>query len=312
MFCGLPLFHVNGQLVTGLQIWLRGDHVVLATPEGYRGKNVIARFWDIVAHYRVNTFSGVPTIYSALLNVPLGGADISSLEYAVCGAAPMPAKLIEDFEAKTGVKIVEGYGLTEGGCVSAVNPPSGERRAGSIGLRIPYQQMISAVLDETGRFVRRADPNEIGSILINGPNVFRGYLDPGHNAGLWVEIDGEKWLNTGDLGRQDPDGYFWLTGRRKELIIRGGHNIDPKIIEDALQTHPAVLLTAAVGSPDAYAGELPVAYVQLKPGTDGHRGGAPRACGSDHPGEGGDPEADQDIVVFADHGGRKAVQAGSG
>ncbi len=130
VFCGLPLFHVNGQLVTGLQIWLRGDHVVLATPEGYRGKNVIARFWDIVAHYRVTTFSGVPTIYSALLNVPLSGADISSLEFAACGAAPMPAKLIEDFEAKTGVKIIEGYGLTEGGCVSAVNPIEGERRAG--------------------------------------------------------------------------------------------------------------------------------------------------------------------------------------
>ena len=267
VFCGLPLFHVNGQLVTGLQIWLRGDHVVLATPEGYRGKNVIARFWDIVAHYRVTTFSGVPTIYSALLNVPIGGADISSLEFALCGAAPMRAKLIEDFEAKTGVKIIEGYGLTEGGCVSAVNPSTGERRAGSIGLRIPYQQMISAILDETGSFVRRAQPSEIGSILVKGPNVFRGYLDPRHNAGLWVEIAGEKWLNTGDLGRQDPDGYFWLTGRRKELIIRGGHNIDPKIIEDALQTHPAVLLTAAVGSPDAHAGELPVAYVQLKPGT---------------------------------------------
>lgn len=266
VFCGLPLFHVNGQLVTGLQIWLRGDHVVLATPEGYRGKNVIARFWDIVAHYRVSTFSGVPTIYSALLNVPLGGADISSLEFAVCGAAPMPAKLIEDFEAKTRVKIVEGYGLTEGGCVSAVNPPSGERRAGSIGLHIPYQQMISAILDETGRFVRRARPNEAGSILIRGPNVFRGYLDPRHNTGLWVEIDGEKWLNTGDLGREDADGYFWLTGRRKELIIRGGHNIDPKMIEEALQAHPAVAMAAAIGSPDAYSGEVPVAYVQTKPG----------------------------------------------
>ena len=184
VFCGLPLFHVNGQLVTGLQIWLRGDHVVLATPEGYRGKNVIARFWDIVAHYRVSTFSGVPTIYSALLNVPIGGADISSLEFAVCGAAPMPAKLIEDFEAKTGVKIVEGYGLTEGGCVSAVNPP-GERRAGSIGLRIPYQQMVGRHPRRDGTFrppgsARRGRAPS----SINGPNVFRGYLDPRHNDGV--------------------------------------------------------------------------------------------------------------------------------
>jgi acyl-CoA synthetase (AMP-forming)/AMP-acid ligase II len=137
-FCGLPLFHVNAQLITGLQAWMRGDHVVLAKPEGYRGKNVIARFWEIVAHYRVTTFSGVPTIFSALMNVPISGADISSLEFAICGAAPMPAKLIADFESKTGLKIIEGYGLTEGGCVSSVNPSAGERRAGSIGLRIPY------------------------------------------------------------------------------------------------------------------------------------------------------------------------------
>ncbi len=137
--CGLPLFHVNAQLVTGLQAWMRGDHVVLATPEGYRGKNVIAKFWEIVAHYRVTTFSGVPTIFSALMNAPISGADISSLEFAICGAAPMPAKLIADFEAKTGLKIIEGYGLTEGGCVSFANP-SAARRAGSIGLQFPISK----------------------------------------------------------------------------------------------------------------------------------------------------------------------------
>jgi fatty-acyl-CoA synthase len=263
--CGLPLFHVNAQLVTGLQAWMRGDHVVLATSEGYRGRNVIAKFWEIIAHYRVTTFSGVPTIFAALMNTPIARADISSLEFALCGAAPMPAKLIADFEAKTGAKVIEGYGLTEGGCVSSVNPSAGKRRAGSIGLRIPYQEMTAAILDDAGRFVRKAKTDEIGAILIHGPNVFRGYLDSRHNAGLWVEIAGARWLNTGDLGRQDGDGYFWLTGRRKELIIRGGHNIDPKMIEEALQEHPGVALVAAIGRPDAYAGEVPVAYAQLKP-----------------------------------------------
>jgi fatty-acyl-CoA synthase len=126
--------------------------------------------------------------------------------------------------------------------------------------------MAAVVLDGEGRFQRMADIDEIGVIAINGPNVFSGYLDPRHNEGVWLDIDGESWLNTGDLGRRDANGYFWLTGRKKELIIRGGHNIDPKVIEDALQTHPAVAMTAAVGSPDAYAGELPVAYVQPKPG----------------------------------------------
>jgi fatty-acyl-CoA synthase len=266
VFCGLPLFHVNAQLVTGLLPWMQGDHVVLGTPQGYRGSGVIARFWEIVAHYRVSSFSGVPTIYSALLDVPVGDNDISSLEFALCGAAPMPRKLIELFEAKTRLKLAEGYGLTEAACVSSVNPTYGERRAGSIGLRLPYQKMQVVLLDAAGCFDRLAETNEVGTLVISGPNVFVGYLDPRHNKDPWIEIDGEKWLNTGDLGRQDADGYFWLAGRRKELIIRGGHNIDPKLIEDALHKHPSIAMAAAVGSPDPYAGEVPVAYVQTKPG----------------------------------------------
>ena len=121
------------------------------------------------------------------------------------------------------------------------------------------------MLDGDGRFQRMADGDEVGVIAISGPNVFKGYLDPRHDAGVWIDIDGESWLNTGDLGRRDANGYFWLTGRKKEVIIRGGHNIDPRTIEEALASHPGVALAAAIGSPDAYAGEMPVAYVQLKP-----------------------------------------------
>ncbi len=223
-------------------------------------------FWEIVSRYRVSMFSGVPTLYAALMQTPVGDSDISSLRFAICGAAPMPAALIRAFEAKTGVKILEGYGLTEGACVSSVNPAAGERRAGSIGLPIPYQRMEAVVLDGEGRFQRMADVDEVGHIAISGPNVFKGYLDPRHNAGVWIDIDGERWLNTGDLGRRDANGYFWLTGRKKELIIRGGHNIDPRTIEEALASHPGVAMAAAIGSPDAYAGEMPVAYVQPKPG----------------------------------------------
>lgn len=265
-FCGLPLFHVNAQLATGLLPWMHGHHVLLATPEGYRSKNLIARFWEIAAYYRIATFSGVPTIYAALLEVPIGDNDVSSLEHAICGAAPMPATLIGAFEAKTGLKIVEGYGLTEGTCVSCLNPPEGQRRPGSIGLRLPYQKMGVVILDDAGRLLRMADVDEIGTIALHGPNVFAGYLDPQQNTDLWIDIEGSRWLNTGDLGRQDAQGYFWLAGRRKELIIRGGHNIDPKLIEDVLHRHPSVAIAAAVGSPDAYVGEVPVAYVQAKPG----------------------------------------------
>ncbi|MBL0076513.1 MAG: acyl-CoA synthetase [Rhodocyclaceae bacterium] len=265
LFCGLPLFHVNGQLVTGLFPWMEGDHVVLGTPQGYRGA-VLARFWEIVAHYRINLFSGVPTIYAALLQLPTNDHDISSLHYALCGAAPMPVELFREFERKTGVRILEGYGLTEAACASTSNPPDGESRVGSIGLRLAYQDMRAAILDEHGAFVRFATTDEVGTIVIKGPNVFAGYLEESQNRGVWLDINGARWLNTGDLGREDADSYFWLTGRKKELIIRGGHNIDPKVIEEALQAHPAVAMVAAVGCPDPYAGEVPVAYVQLRPG----------------------------------------------
>jgi fatty-acyl-CoA synthase len=127
--------------------------------------------------------------------------------------------------------------------------------------------MKAVVLDGQGRYVRDCAVDEVGVLVLSGPNVFSGYRSQAHDAGLWLDCgDGKRWLNTGDLGRQDADGYFWLTGRRKELIIRSGHNIDPAMIEDPLHRHPAVQTAAAIARPDAYAGELPVAYVQLKPG----------------------------------------------
>ncbi|QRY77247.1 acyl-CoA synthetase [Pseudomonas sp. PDNC002] len=266
IFCGLPLFHVNGQLVTGLMPWTHGDRVIIGTPQGYRGDGVIANFWAMVQHFGIHFFSGVPTVYSALLQQPTTGHDLSSLQYALCGAAPMPVELFREFERKVGVRILEGYGLTEGACVSSSNPPEGERPIGSIGLRLAYQDMRAVILDDQGAYLRDADTDEVGVIAIHGPNVFLGYLDDSHNKGLWIDIGGRRWLNTGDLGRQDAQGYFWLTGRKKELIIRGGHNIDPKQIEEALQAHPAVALVAAVGCPDPHAGEIPVAYVQLAAG----------------------------------------------
>ncbi len=271
VFCGLPLFHVNAQLATGLLAWATGMHVVLGTPMGYRTPGLLQNFWAIVERYQLTWFSGVPTVYSALLQVPRGERDISSLRYGVCGAAPMPKELIGNFQRETGVKILEGYGLTEGGCVSCINPAGGECRVGSIGLRLPWQQLRVVLLSEGGSYLRDAQVDEVGTIVIKGPNLFKGYLNPVHNKGLWVEIpdrhgNGERWLNTGDLGRIDEQGYCWLTGRAKELIIRGGHNIDPKMIEEPMHTHPAVAMAAAVGRPDAHAGEIPVIYVQLRPG----------------------------------------------
>ena len=263
--CGLPLFHVNGTTVTGSVPFSIGAHVVLLGPSGYRDPAVMQNFYKIVEHYRAVTFSSVPTVLSVLLDIPKGDADISSLRFAVCGAAPLSVELFKRFEAHSGMKIIEGYGLTEGTCVSSVNPYHGERKVGSIGIRIPYHEMKIFILDDENRFSRNAETDEIGSVCIKGPNVFKGYLDEAHNHGIWPK---EGWFNTGDLGRQDKDGYFWLTGRKKELIIRGGHNIDPAAIEEPLYRLEGVQLAAAVGRPDPHAGEVPVVYVQLQEGAE--------------------------------------------
>jgi len=263
--CGLPLFHVNGTTVTGSMPFSIGAHVVLLGPRGYRDPSVMQNFYKIVDHYKAVTFSSVPTVLSVLLDIPKGDADISSLRYAICGAAPLSVELFKRFEEHSGMKILEGYGLTEGTCASSFNPYHGQQKVGSIGLRLPYMQMKILMVDSDGKFVREAAVDEIGAVCIKGPNVFNGYLDDAHNQGIWPE---EAWLNTGDLGRQDRDGFFWLTGRTKELIIRGGHNIDPAAIEDPLYRLPGVQVAAAVGRPDPHAGEVPIAYVQLQEGTD--------------------------------------------
>lgn len=266
-YLGLPLFHNYGAIAIGLGAWVAGGAVVMGTPQGFRGEGVVENFWKILDYHQCTMFSGVPTLFSSLLNVPAGDSDLSRLQGATCGAAPLPVEVAKQFTATTSIKILEGYGLTEGTSVSTVNPLYGEQRIGSIGFRLPYQEMRIAVI-EGGDFIRFCGTDEVGVVILRGPNIFPGYRDDFHNQGAFVDVGdgGDLWLNTGDMGRQDADGYFWLTGRIKELIIRGGHNIDPKQIEEKLHEHPAVALTAAVGRPDPHAGELPVVYVQLKPG----------------------------------------------
>ncbi len=267
-FCGLPLFHVNGVVVTGSVPWLLGHTVVLGSPAGYRGAGILDNFWQLVAHYRISLFSGVPTIFSRLLDLPVAGHDLSSLRYAICGAAPLPVNLIRAFEQRTKLRLVEGYGFTEGSCISMVGPLAGVPMPGSIGLRVPCQEVRVVVLNEQGAYLRAAAPDESGTLVVRGSNIFGGYLQPEHNKGIWVDTGDDlgPFYNTGDLGRQDAQGGFYITGRQKELIIRGGHNIDPKLIEEALAAHPAVALAAAIGRPDAHAGELPVAYLTLAAG----------------------------------------------
>ncbi len=265
LFCGLPWFHVNAVIVTGFTVFCYGHTLILGTPAGYKGNKVIPNFWKIIEYYKISFFSCVPTILQFLLSVPNKGVDVSSLEFAICGAAPLSVKLFNDFEKHSGVNLIEGYGFTEGACANSINPPNGTRKVGSIGLQLPFHQLKVVILDEEGTYLRDANTNEIGIIVASGPNVFPGYKEAIHNKNIWVDDGQQQWYNTGDMGRQDEDHYFWLTGRKKELIIRGGHNIDPKSIEEPLSKHPAVAAVAAVGRPDKRVGELPVAYIQLKP-----------------------------------------------
>jgi fatty-acyl-CoA synthase len=266
VFGGLPLFHVNALVVTLLAPLFKGQPVVWAGPLGYRDPALFGNFWKTVEHYRVVSMSAVPTVYAALAQRPVD-ADISSLRFPLVGASPLPAAVREGFQAHTGVSLIEGYGLTEATCVSARTFP-GVTRPGSVGQRLPYQRMRVVRVAADGAW-EDLPVGETGVLAVSGPTVFPGYVtgrdENGHVLdGLGKLVDG--WLDTGDLARVDADGFIYLAGRAKDLIIRGGHNIDPAIIEDALLAHPQVTAASAVGRPDAHAGEVPVAYVTLAPG----------------------------------------------
>ena len=267
VFGALPLFHTNALLVTMLAPLMSGQHVVWAGPLGYRDPPIFTNFWKVVERYRLASMSGVPTVYATLAQVPVD-ADISSLQYPLVGAAPLSPAVAAAFKDRTGVALCEGYGLTEGTCATARNFPAAIR-PGSVGQRLPYQDVRAVHIDETTGAWEPLPSGHVGTLVIRGPNVFAGYLVPGPDGP--VPDHGDKirdgWLDTGDLGSVDSQGYVRLVGRIKDLIIRGGHNIDPAVIEDALLEHPAVSAAAAVGGPDAHAGEVPIAYVTLAAGS---------------------------------------------
>ncbi len=260
----LPLFHVFSAYVMALSPFVAGAHVVLVTPQGFRGEGVIPNFWKLIERHKATFLCSVPTAIAALDQVPVN-ADTSSLRYMSTGSAPLPQALFRRFEEKTGVRILEGYGMTEATCVTSANPPDGERKIGSVGLIAPYTKVRICHFDENRAWTRDCAAEEVGEICLNGPNIFAGYKDPAKTKEVFFEHPeaGGRWLKTGDLGRMDVDDYIWVTGRAKDVIIRGGHNIDPGLIEEALAQHPQVAFVGAIGQPDVYAGELPCAYVEL-------------------------------------------------
>jgi fatty-acyl-CoA synthase len=255
-----PLFHVAGAFVYGLSTLLAGGQLLLPTLLGMRNPALVRRYWQLVDQERVTVLAAVPTVMSALLNLDPGDADLSAVRVLYTGGSPLPDELAAGFERRFGIPVRNILGMTECAGVIGIEPFHAPRVPGSCGLRLPFTE-VCAVADAPGP-VTPLPAGETGILALRGPNVGPGYTDAARNAG---SFEG-GWLVTGDIGHVAADGRIFITGRAKDLIIRSGHNIDPGVIEDALLRHAGVLMAAAVGEPDEYAGELPVAFVVARPG----------------------------------------------
>lgn len=262
---GLPLFHVAGAFVCGLAVFSVGGTLLVPGRLGMRNQTFISTIWQQVERHNVTILGAVPTVLAALNAVPVD-ADLSSLKWFFTGGSPLPTELADAAERKTGKGVRNILGMTETAGMISAEPVHAPRTPMSCGLRIPFCEV--AVLGETdgeADLRKVLAPGETGIVALRGPNVSAGYSDPARNAGTFLS---DGWLISGDLGKLDEQGRLFITGRKKDIIIRGAHNIDPQMIEDALLTHPDVTMAAAVGMPDAYAGELPVAFATLRVGSE--------------------------------------------
>jgi len=260
-----PIFHVGGLAGRCLPSLACGASLLIPSIMGARDKRYLANYWRFVERFGVTRLSGVPTMFSVLAKTPTNGEDLSTLKpNFISGSTALPIAVRREFERVSGVRILNSYGLTENTATVAVELRDGEGAEGASGVRVPYTQVRVATLTTEGDVTVRLCPEgAIGMLQVKGAGLALGYLSDEHTAASRTP---DGWLITGDLGRIDADGNVFVTGRAKDVIIRGGHNIDPGPIEEALLQCPDVLYAAAVGKPDAYAGELPVAYVQLAPG----------------------------------------------
>jgi fatty-acyl-CoA synthase len=266
---GMPNFHCGGSLSVGLRGLMHGMTLLTLTAEGFRSRWVVANFWAIAEHHKMTSLLATPTTALALLNSPGQPAEGHLLQDFHCGGSTLPVDLVKDFHDRFDIWLRENWGMTEVHGTVVGHPNDGQRpRAGSAGLPLPRTPIRAVILNEANQFVRDCAPGEKGSLVIGGETVTAGYVDASQNAGFHVGGMPEPglWANTGDIGALDQDGYVYVSGRAKDLIIRGGHNIDPKEIEDVLSQHPAVQMAAAIGRPDKAKGELPIAYVQLLDG----------------------------------------------
>ncbi|MAW90227.1 MAG: dicarboxylate--CoA ligase PimA [Altererythrobacter sp.] len=255
----LPFFHVfantallNHAMVTGASI---------AMVPRFEAGQVLAT----IEKYKATGFPGVPTMFQALLDHPkLKKTDISSLRVCISGGAPMPAPVHNKFEALTGIRVVEGYGLTESSGVVSANPYEGERKKGTIGQLIMGTEVIFLDKEDPEKLAPKGEP---GELAVHGPQIMRGYWNrPEQGNGTFVERDGKKWLRTGDVAVMDEEGFLEIVDRIKDMIAVGGFKVFPSQVEDVLLEHEAVKEVLVIGQPDDYRGESPYAYVVLQPG----------------------------------------------
>ena len=262
--CVLPLFHVNGEVLSTMTPLYSGGSVVL--PERFSA----SRFWPVVARYRPNWFSAAPTVLTILLNTPVDrtALDVSCLRFCLCGTAPLPVELHKRFEETFGIMVLEGYGLTETTCRSTFNPhppegagtlgqSDGYRKLGSVGLPIGNEVKVCDDADH------EVPPRVVGEVVVRGENVMKGYY---RDAQATAEAMRSGWLHTGDLGYKDEGDYLYITDRKKDMIIRGGENIYPREVDEVLYEHSKVHQAAAVGVPDSKYGEEVTAFIVLKEG----------------------------------------------
>jgi fatty-acyl-CoA synthase len=259
---GFPLFHVGGTVTAGLSILAAGGHVIVPSAYSLRLPRVIENYWRIVERFRATIVSGVPTSIAVLAEVPIGKRNVASVRMALTGGAVCPKAVSERFEARTGMRLFETYGMTETAEAIAFNPGRGVALAGSVGFRAPYAKTLIAAFGSEDDNPKACAPLTSGLVLVQGPQVFPGYVDPKHNAGV---LSDAGWLITGDIGYLTEDERLVLTGRAKDLIVRSGHNIDPAAIEDVANDFPGVQISSAVGMPDQYAGEVPILFVVPAP-----------------------------------------------
>lgn len=263
---GLPLFHVGGGVIVTFRTVMLGQHLIQLSPAGYRGEHVMPNFWGLARRFGFTMMIGVPTVFAdAIARYDGLGAPIRLF---VSSASKLPETVFDAYCRTFGVGVHEGYGMTECAGLCASTPVWATPKAGSSGPAAPSYRVRIVEIGLDRSIAADCPAGQPGIVAVSGPALFAGYTDPLLTAEklLTDPVDGSVWVDSGDIGWLDEDGFLWVTGRAKDVIIRGGHNIDPASIEAALLSLPQVVDAAAVGMPDARVGELPVAFVQLAPG----------------------------------------------